>query len=63
MGLGSVDSGHVVQSLGDRLGRWFCPTFLPRLIPLLGGCLELGIVERRLDVGLGAVSSGAGVWE
>ena len=21
MGLGSVDSGHVVQSLGDRLGR------------------------------------------
>ena len=25
MGLGAVDSGHVVQSLGDRLGRWFGP--------------------------------------
>ena len=31
-------------------GRGF---FLPRLVPLLGGYLELGIVERRLNVGLG----------
>ena len=33
-------------------GAWFGPTFLSWLVPLLGGYLELGIVERRLNVGL-----------